>query len=135
MKPFKTISIFAFVILVLLSSSNFMVGIHFCSGEIQNIGFLTKADVCEKEQSLPPCHKHTTAPCCEDETIVHKGEELKSSVSHIHAAAPLTMDVVDFDVLVSEVVPSSPVLRTAFSQYDPPRRSLDITVTNQVFLI
>lgn len=134
MKPLKTISVLAMVFLVLLSSSNFMVGIHFCSGEIQNIGFLKKADVCEREQSLPPCHKHTTAPCCEDKTIVHQAEDLKAYVPHFHVAAPVTMEVADFDVLVSEVVPSSPVF-TAFYLYDPPRRSHDIIITNQVFLI
>jgi hypothetical protein len=119
----------------MLSSSNFMVGIHFCSGEIQNIGFLTEAEACEKEQSTPPCHRHTTTPCCEDETILHHSDELKSSLSHVHAAAPLAMDMVDFEVLVSEVIPESPASRTPYFLYDPPGPSLDITITNQVLLI
>jgi hypothetical protein len=126
---------FALIFLVLLSSSNFMVGIHLCSGEIQNIGFLTKAQVCEKEQSLPACHRPVTTPCCEDETIVHRSEESKPSVSHINVAAPVTMDLVGFQVLISEVIPTSPLSRTPYSLYDPPGRSLDITISNQVFII
>jgi hypothetical protein len=119
----------------MLSSSNFMVGIHFCSGEIRNIGFLTEAEACEKEQSTPPCHRHTTTPCCEDETILHHSDELKSSLSHVHAAAPLATNMVDFQVPVSEVVPESPASRTPYFLYDPPGPSLDITIANQVLLI
>lgn len=135
MKPFRNISIVAMVFLVLLSSSNFMIGIHFCSGEIQNVGFLTKAEVCEKEQSTPPCHRHMTAPCCEDETIIHKGEELKNSISHLHIPAPAAMDVAMLQVVIAEVIPAAPVLRTSRYLYDPPLRWDDITISNQVFLI
>ena len=135
MKPLRTISILALVLLVMLSSSNFMVGIHFCSGEIRNIGILVKAEACEKEQSQPPCHRHMTATCCEDETIVHQGKELKPSVSHFHAAAPLPIDVVDINLLVSELIPASSISRAYYLLYDPPRASADITIRNQTFLI
>ena len=135
MKPLRTISILALVFLVMLSSSNFMVGIHFCSGEIRDIGILAKAEVCEKEQSQPPCHRNMTAPCCEDETIVHDGKELKPSVSHFHAAAAMAIDILDLEVFISEVIPASPTSRSAYVLYDPPGPSEDITIRNQSLLI
>jgi hypothetical protein len=135
MHSLKGISILAMVFLVLLSSSNFMIGIHFCSDEIQNISFLTKAEACEMERELPPCHRHMTAPCCEDETIVHKGEELKNPVSALHIPAPLAMDLTNLHVILAEVVPAEPFAHASFCLYDPPLRWDDITIANQVFLI
>jgi hypothetical protein len=40
--------------LVLISSSSFMVGIHRCAGEIQNMALLSKAEGCEIEKNLHP---------------------------------------------------------------------------------
>lgn len=123
------------VFLVLLSSSNFMIGIHFCSDEIQNISFLTKAEACEMERELPPCHRHMTAPCCEDETIVHEGEELKNPVSALDIPASLAMDLTKLHVIIAEVVPPAPFTHASRYLYDPPLRWDDITIANQVFLI
>ena len=134
MRLLKPISIFTLVSLVLLSSSNFMVGIHVCSGEIRNVAFLTKAKACEKEQSLPPCHRHTP-PCCEDEAIVHEGDELKGAVSPVQLAASPATDMPPLEVIVAEVVPSWSLSRAPFFLYDPPEPSLDITISNQVLLI
>lgn len=112
-----------------------MVGIHLCAGEVQNIALFTKAAGCEKEKNLPPCHKHESAPCCDDETIIHKGEGFKASIAHITiSSAP----VLDFElpvVVISEVIPSAPISQTQYYNYDPPLRSYDLTVSHQVFLI
>ena len=135
MKLLRTISAVALALLVLVSSSSFMVGIHLCAGEVQNVALFTKAEGCEKEQSLPPCHRHTKAPCCEDETVIHKGEDLKASAVHIHIVAPAAMDIEQPLVLISEIIPTAPVSRTHYYNYDPPLRSWDLTVEHQVFLI
>ena len=135
MKPLRIISILALAFLVMLSSTNFMVGIHFCQGEIQNVGLFTKATGCEKEQSLPPCHRNATAPCCEDETIVHASEELKHSVFDFQVHTPLAVDVVDPRVLISELIPASEVSRAANFNYQPPEPSLDIPIINRTFRI
>ena len=135
MKVFKAISVFSLVLLVLVSSSNFMIGIHFCSGDIQNIGFLTKADVCEKEQKQPPCHQHLTAPCCDDETIVHESDELKASPSYTQIASAPVMEIAELEVLISEIIPSEPFSRSPYHLYDPPLPTQEITIANQVFLI
>jgi hypothetical protein len=122
-------------LLVLVSSTSFMIGIHFCGGEIQNLAIFTKADSCEKERSLPPCHRHTKAPCCEDKTVIHKGDDFKSAAGHLHIEAPAPVDIDQPLVPLAEVIPSSLVSHIQDHNYDPPLRSGDITVEQQVFLI
>jgi hypothetical protein len=135
MKFLKTISVFAMAFLVLVSSSSFMVGIHWCGGEIQNIALLSKAEGCEMQKNLPPCHKHVTAPCCEDETILHEGEGFKASVSDIAISISPTLDLELPHVILSEVIPSVPFLQSDYYNYDPPLRSYDLNVSHRVFLI
>lgn len=135
MKALRSISAVVLAILVMVSSTNFMVGMHFCMGEVQNIAFLSKADGCEKEKSLPPCHRHEKAPCCEDETVIHKGDDLKSSIAQIQILAPAHIDLEVPLILIAEVIPSAVVSRIQYYNYDPPLRSWDLTVEHQVFLI
>jgi hypothetical protein len=135
MKVIRTISAILLAILVLVTSTSFMVGMHFCQGEVQNVALFSKAEACEKEQSLPPCHRHTKAPCCEDETIVHKGDDFKSSPDQFHLSTSLLVDIEQAIYLISEIIPSAPVSRIQFYNYDPPLRSYDLTVEHQVFLI
>jgi hypothetical protein len=134
MKAIRSISVVVLAVLVLVSSTSFMIGMHFCMGEVQNVAFFTKADGCEKEQNLPPCHRHQKAPCCADETIIHDGDDFKASIAHFHiVAAP--MEIEQPLVLISEVIPSVPLSRIKYYNYDPPLRSCDLTVEHQVFLI
>ncbi len=135
MKFLRTISVFALVLLVLVSTSSFMVGIHYCSGDVQDIELFTKADGCEMEKSLPPCHRHLKAPCCEDETVLHKGENIKAHVIKVHLATPGAIDIDLPFTLISEIIPSTSFSGKKFFNYDPPLRSCDFTVAHQVFLI
>lgn len=135
MKAFRSIAAVALAILVMVSSTSFMVGMHLCMGEVQNIAFFSKAEGCEKEQSLPPCHRHTTAPCCEDETVIHKSDDLKAGIAHMHVAVPAPMDLEQPLILISEVIPTAPLSRFKYYSYDPPLRSCDLTVEHHVFLI
>ncbi len=135
MKLLKTISVFVLAFLVLLSSSSFMVGVHLCAGDVQDIAVFSEPEKCAMEKSLPPCHKHLTAPCCDDETIVHEGEGFKAAVSKISISAPLLFDVTLPEVILSEIIPSAPVAKAHYQNYDPPTRSCDLTVTHRVFLI
>lgn len=135
MKFLKTISVLAMAFLVLLSSSSFMVGIHFCAGEVQHMALFSQAEKCAMENSLPPCHKHLTAPCCDDETIVHEGEGFKASISKIEISLPLVLEAELSQVILSEIIPSVSVVGTRYHNYDPPLRSYDITVAHRVFLI
>ena len=135
MKFLKTISVFTMAFLVLVSSSSFMVGIHWCAGEIQNIALLSKAEGCEMEKNLPPCHKRAAEPCCEDETLLHEGEGFKASVSDIAIAPSPTLDLELPHVVLSEVIPSVSFLQPEYYNYHPPLRSYDLTISHRVFLI
>jgi hypothetical protein len=135
MKVVRSISAVLLAILVLVSSTSFIVGMHICMGEVQNIALFGKADSCQKEKALPACHKHMKPACCEDETVYHEGTDFKASIEHIYIAAPAAMDIELPMVLISEVIPASPIARTYYYNYDPPLRSCDLTVEHQVFLI
>ena len=50
MKAVKTIFVFALALLVLVSSTSFMVGIHFCSGEVADMALFTEAEPCAMEK-------------------------------------------------------------------------------------
>jgi len=135
MKALRSTSTIVLAVMVLVSSTSFMIGMHICMGEVQNVALFTKADGCEKEKSLPPCHRHEKAPCCEDETVIHKGEDFKSSIAKVEIIAPSPIDIEQPLVLISEVIPAAPLSRIQYYNYDPPLRSCDLSVEHQVFLI
>jgi len=134
MTKYRAILTVAFALLVLFSSSSFMVGMHVCGGHIQNVALFTKAEGCDMEKKLPPCHKQME-PCCQDETIIHTGEGFSVSKTDISTSPVPLWDATLPLVFVSEIIPSSPISRTRFYKYDPPTRAGDLTVSLQVFLI
>ncbi|MBA4058250.1 MAG: hypothetical protein C0490_26270 [Marivirga sp.] len=135
MKLFRTISIIAFCLLVVFSSSSFMIGIHICSGNIQDVALFTKAQSCANEKKMPPCHKQESKPCCEDESVIHEGQDVKSDISKLQLAPVPVVDIDKPLVLIAEVIPSASLAKTKYYNYDPPLRSTDLTVSFQVFLI
>ena len=135
MKVFRTISAIVLAFLVLVSSTSFMVGFHFCMGHVQNVALFTKADGCVQEEKLPPCHRHQQAPCCADEILYHQGDDFKAATEHFHVVAPTPIYIEHPTVVIAEVVPASPLSRNLYYNYDPPWRSCDLTVVHQVFLI
>ncbi len=135
MKQYRSILSYAFTILVLFSSSSFMIGIHLCGGQIQNIALFTKAEGCGMEKKMPPCHKHESKPCCQDETVVHDAQDFKGNINQINIAVSPILDIVQPAVLIAEVIPSSISIIKHYANYDPPIRTTDVTVDLQVFLI
>ena len=135
MKRFRPILSATFAIMVLFSSSSFMVGIHLCKGHIQNVALFSKADACELEKQMPPCHRHESKPCCEDESIIHQGEDFQASMTDISVSPMPALDIELAPIVISEVIPSTPVSRTHFHNYDPPLRATDLIVSFQAFLI
>jgi hypothetical protein len=135
MKAFRTIAAILLALLVLVSSTSFMIGMHICMGDVQNIALFSKAEGCEMEQKLSPCHRHLKAPCCEDETVIHEADDIKADIAHIHIDGPSPIDVNHSLVFISEIIPSAPLSRIQYYNYDPPLRSWDLTVEHQVFLI
>ena len=135
MKAIRSILAVILAIMVLVSSTSFMVGMHICMGEVQNVALFGKADSCQKEKALPACHKHMKPACCEDELVYHEGTDFKGSVEHIHIAVPAPIDIEQAVVLISEVIPASPIAQFKYYNYDSPLRSCYLTVEHQVFLI
>ena len=135
MKVIRAISAILFALLVLVSSTSFMVGMHICMGEVQHVALFTAAEACEMEKSLPPCHRHMKASCCDDEAVIHNGDDFKASVDQINLVAPAPMDIEQPLVVISEVIPAAPTSRLQYYNYDPPLRSEDLTVEHRVLLI
>lgn len=136
MKAVRAILAVFFALMVLVSSTSFMIGMHVCMDQVQNIALFSKADSCEKEQSLPACHREKKALCCEEQTIIHETSDLKASAAaDHHAVVPAPTDLEQPLVLISEVIPSAAPDPYKYYRYDPPARSCDLTVEHQVFLI
>ena len=135
MKVFRTISTIAFSLLVVFSSSSFMIGIHICCGNIQDVALFTNAQSCANKMKMPHCNKKESKPCCEDERVIHEGQEIRSDVSKLQLAPVPVADIDKPLVLIAEVIPSASFAKTKYYNYDPPLRSTDLTVSFQVFLI
>ncbi|MEO7694810.1 MAG: hypothetical protein ABIS36_12695 [Chryseolinea sp.] len=134
MKTYRSILFLAFAILVLFSSSNLIVGIHFCAGKVQNVAIFSKADGCDREKKLPPCHRHETPPCCRDVVIVHEGQDFKNVIAEIKFYFPLIACIASHPVVISKSV-FNQTEKEGYTYYDPPGRTLDLTVMHKVFLI
>jgi hypothetical protein len=135
MRTFRKISSLAFVFLVLFASTHFMVGIHFCGGEIQSVALFGKPEGCPMEQNMPPCHRQMSASCCDNETIIHNAEAFKGDIAQISLPGTTSIDITQPPVLVAEIVPVASGTGTHGYNYDPPLRTHDITVALRVFLI
>ena len=135
MKQYRSILSSAFAILVLFSSSSFMVGLHLCGGHVQKVALFTKAEACAMEKKMPPCHKHMSKPCCQDEIIVHTAQDFKVNTNQISIAVPPVFDIIQQDILIAEIIPTSVISTKHYAYYDPPIRPTDLTVDLQVFLI
>lgn len=135
MKLFRTICSLALALLVMISSTSFQVGLHLCQGEVQEIAFFSKPAGCEKERELPPCHRHQKSSCCDDETIVHKADDLTATSKVITPEAPDQLYTVVPFLLISEVVPTSTVPAYPFNLYRPPLPDSDLIVAYRSLLI
>ncbi|MBT1690390.1 HYC_CC_PP family protein [Dawidia soli] len=136
MNPFRTISSLLLALLVLASSTSFVVGVHLCGGRVDNVAFLEKASPCPMEQQQPPCHR-THSSCCDDALIVHDAQELKNDITHFDYTAHPVPFVPQYPILIAEIIPSTTDATAAsFRLYDPPPlHDDDRPATLQVFLI
>lgn len=136
MKLLRTISSLLLTVLVLASSTSFVVGIHLCGGRVDNVAFLEKASPCPMEQKLPPCHR-ADASCCDDALIVHDAQELKNDITHFDYTAHPVPFVPQYSILIAEIIPATTDATAAsFRLYDPPPlHHDDRPATLQVFRI
>lgn len=134
MRTLRPILSLAFAFLVLVSSTSFMVGMHRCGGQVQNVALFTKAEGCTQESKLPPCHRHETPSCCQDVTVIHEHQDFKGEVIQLEFSIGSATDVLVPTVVLAEVAPAA-AERTYSTPYDPPLRSSNRTVALRVFLI
>lgn len=135
MKLIRSILSLSFAVLVLFSSSSFVVGIHRCMGSVQSIALFDKAKGCGMEMPVPPCHKPMAEPCCQDETITYHAQYFKGDVTQLTLNAVLGLEVSQLGVVLSEVIPALPLVASALPDYDPPLRSQHGIAALQVFRI
>lgn len=135
MKVFRTISALALAFLVLMSSTSFLVGMHFCMGEVKDLSVFSAADQCPRhEQRLPACHQSAT-DCCQDKVFKHDGDDFKNTYEKLVAGSPVVLEILQPAVLVSEVIPASSPEGSTADAYDPPSFPDDLTVSLHVFRI
>jgi len=136
MKYCRSILSVVFALMVLFSSSSFIVGLHLCSGRVQDVALFTHAEDCGMEkQAMPPCHRPGSKPCCENETIVHDGDDFKASVKGVMLPIVSVIDLELPHILLAEVIPSLQLTPVQFYNYDSPLRPSDLTVSLNVFRI
>jgi hypothetical protein len=135
MRSVRSIVSCVFILLVFVSSTPFMVGIHFCSGKIQNLALFARAEGCEKEKNLPPCHRRENSSCCDDAAVVHEGEVFNASVSK-SGVPPVSFVPIAFPAFIlSDINRGNFNAKEKIFKYDTPLRTRDRTVAYQVFLI
>ncbi len=133
MKVLRPVLSLVFACLVLVSSTNFVVGFHYCGGQVKHVGLFDKAEACEMEKQLPPCHRELGSACCEDLTLIHEDEDFNSNCVSVEWSPSLIFDDVATTILLAEVVHSaSPV---GFQIYHPPVLSVDRPVAHRSFQI
>lgn len=132
MNLLRSIVSIGFAFLVLVSSTQFMVGIHRCGGEVRHVALFDKAEACEMERQLPPCHRIAASSCCQDVTVIHEDEDFSVDWNPVEWSV-LSPAVTATSLILSEIVPSA--VSPDLQYYSPPLRSIDRTVALQVFLI
>lgn len=139
MKQFKSIFTIALALLVLVSSSSFMVNMHLCGGELQSVSFIEEAAPCPMEVNLPPCHKNMAKQkndCCEDSHLAFEGKDFSFSVKSQHEVAVVATGFVVELPFIMEVVQINEALTASnYIPYKPPIVERDIPVFVQSFLI
>lgn len=135
MKVLRIISSLFLALLVVVSSTSFTVGVHFCMGEAQDVALFGEAEGCEMQQRLPPCHRHQRASCCDDETIAHESEDIKPVSSEDQVTAGLQLVTSQLLVPIRDVVPSIAIEPEGTLADHPPLPAPNLIVEHQVFLI
>ena len=93
MKYYRSIVSVVLTVLVLFSSSSFIVGIHLCCGHVQDVALFSPAEDCGMGKAMPPCHQPSSKTCCENEAIVHSGDDFKASVKGVMLPLVPVMDM------------------------------------------
>lgn len=121
-------------LLVLVSGTSFMVGVHHCNGHIQDVSLFGKADPCPMERQLPLCHKKVNT-CCDDNTVVHEAQDFKASASGIHCAHAPLIAALASSIVISELIPVTVSKAPSGVDYSPPPFAPDLNIALSTFRI
>ena len=135
MKVVRIIASLFLATLVMVSSTRFTVGVHYCMGEAIDVAFFADADDCAMEKLLPPCHRQQESTCCDDETIVHESDDFKTVSSQDHIASSVFPVIAQLPVPISDVIPSISIAPEYSLVDHPPLPTPDLLAEHQVFLI
>ena len=134
MKRLRPIVTLMLAVLVLISGTSFIVGVHRCNGHVASVALFAKAEPCGMEKQMPPCHK-PVKPCCSDESVVHDSDDFKPATLHIHvASSPLIADLAS-PVIISILVPGSIAIQYRRIDSSPPPATADINLVMGKFQI
>lgn len=139
MKIVKPIVSFLLALLVLVSSSSFMVNMHFCGGHMQSVSLIEEAAPCPMEVELPACHKKMEVKksgCCEDKHVAFEGKDFSAKVQDFSLLNWQAINWIASLPVIMEVIQVNEAL--AFSNhipYKPPIVERDLPVLKQSFLI
>ena len=126
-------------LLVLVSSSSFMVNMHFCGGHVQSVSLIEEAAPCPMEVQLPTCHSKMAVKksgCCEDKHVAFEGKDFNTQIQDFSLLAWQVINPVALLPVIMEVIQTSEAL--AYSNhipYKPPIVERDIPVLTQSLLI
>ncbi|MBB6613004.1 hypothetical protein H7F15_18330 [Pontibacter sp. Tf4] len=143
MKLLKRILLLTLTLLVLVSSTGISVGMHLCSGELEDLAFFgAKAD-CPMEQqkeTLPPCHQVSstgdTADCCDDHKLFFEHSEASAATEAQLLAKTLDLKfVAAFKAVILQFFALEADLKPAYAFYKAPPLARDIPVLVQSFLL
>lgn len=133
MKMLRSIAAILLAMLVLVSSTSFMVGIHRCGDRVRNISLFTEADGCPMEQQAMPCHQVVKSSCCQDVKVVHEQEEFSAQSDQHQLTLFPVLDEDALPVFLSFVIPTT--APEASTPFHPPLLAIDRVVTHRVFII
>jgi len=126
-------------LLVLVSSSSFMVNMHFCGGHVQSVSLIEEAASCPMEAQLPPCHKKMTikkSGCCEDKHVAFEGKDFSTQIQDFSSLSWQAINWVASLPMIMEVIQLNESLAYSnHTPYKPPIVERDIPVLVQSFLI
>lgn len=123
------------MLLVLFASSQFMVGMHFCQGDVQGISLFKEAPACEHNAQLPPCHAKAMEGCCDDEVIIHESAGFMMSNSDINIEIPFTTLTIVYPLLLNLIDEQFTSSIKSIDDHPPNGIKPDILILIQSFLI
>ena len=139
MKFLKSIVSSLLALLVLVSSSSFMVNMHFCGGHVQSVSMIEEAAPCPMEVQFPPCHKKMAVKksgCCEDKHVAFEGKDFNTQIQDFSLLTWQAINWVATLPIIMEVIQVNEALTFSnHTPYKPPIVERDILVLVQSFLI